>query len=499
MRLASPLIPGFNPDPSITRVGDHYYLVTSTFEFLPGLPVYRSADLVEWTLIGHVVTRVGQLQMEDVFTGGGAWAPTIRHRDGVFHVVVTDAGGRGMLHFTATDAAGPWSDGSPVGLSGIDPDIAWDDDGTCIITYSGLVVDGEERGRHLGIMQARVDLATGVAMEEPQSIWSGVGLMFPEAPHLYRHDGQWYLLIAEGGTERGHAVSVARSDSPYGPWESCPDNPVLSARSTARPIQNTGHGDLIEAPDGSWHLVLLGMRVLGLTRSFSPLGRETFATPVTWRDGWPMPEPVELIGEARPVFDDTFASAELGPEWVAVRRTPASVATVVSGPGAGVRLIGEGRHLNHPSPTLIGRRQRRLDARITVVVEQCTAVGGLTIRYDENQHYDLEITPDAVIARAALATITDERRVPRPTGRLTLQLQMLVPKGDYAGAMSCDMIRLSVAGDTGADAGVDHEIAVFDGRYVSAETACSFTGRVIGLYCIDGEMLVSRYTEDGVA
>jgi beta-xylosidase len=491
MRLASPLIPGFNPDPSITRAGDHYYLVTSTFEFLPGLPIYRSPDLVEWTLIGHIATRPGQLGMEGVFTGGGAWAPTIRHRDGLFHVVVTDAGGRGMLHFTAVDAAGPWSDGSPVALSGIDPDIAWDADDTCIITYSGLIVDGEDRGKHLGIMQARVDLATGQPLEEPRSIWSGVGLMFPEAPHLYRHEGTWYLLLAEGGTERGHAVSVARSDSPYGPWESCPANPVLSARSTARPIQNTGHGDLIQAPDGTWHLVLLGMRVLGLTRSFSPLGRETFATPVTWCDGWPMPDPVELTGEAGPVFDDDFGGGELGPEWVAVRRTPASAATVE--PGTGVRLAGEGRELSHPSPTLIGRRQRRLDARITAVVEQCTGTGGLTIRYDEKQHYDLEITPDAVIARAALSTITDERRLLRPSGRLTLRAAMLVPERGYADAMTCDLIRLSVAGDDG----VDHEIARFDGRYVSAETACSFTGRVIGLYCVDGELVVSRYTEDG--
>ncbi len=493
MRLASPLIPGFNPDPSITRVGDHYYLVTSSFEFLPGMPIYRSPDLVDWTLIGHVAPRANQLQLDDVFTGGGVWAPTIRYHEGLFHLVVTVTGGRGMLLFTATDAAGPWSDGSPIALSGIDPDIAWDDDGTCIITYSGLVVDGEERGKHLGIMQARVDLATGKPLEAPRSIWSGVGLMFPEAPHLYRHEGTWYLLIAEGGTERGHAVSVARSSSPYGPWESCPSNPVLSARSTARPIQNTGHGDLIQAPDGSWHLVLLGMRVLGLTRSFSPLGRETFATPVTWRGGWPMPDPVELVGETMPVFDDSFATADLGPEWIAVRRTPASAATVVH--GVGVRLVGEGRRLSHPSPTLIGRRQRRLDAHITAVVEKCTDVGGLTIRYDEKQHYDIEITADSVIARAALSTITDERRIARPAGTLTLRAQMLAPEPGYADAMTCDLIRLTVSGDDG----VECELAVLDGRYVSAETACSFTGRVICLYCVDGEMVVTRYAEDGPA
>jgi xylan 1,4-beta-xylosidase len=492
MRLASPLLPGFHPDPSITKAEDLYYLVTSTFEYLPGLPIYRSADLRTWTLIGHVVTRTGQLQMDDVFTGGGAWAPTIRHHGGLFHVVVSDAGGRGMLHFTASDAAGPWSDGSPIALSGIDPDLAWDDDDTCIITYSGLVLEGDDRGRHLGILQARVDLSTGQPLGDPYSTWSGTGLMFPEAPHLYRHDGRWYLLMAEGGTERGHAVSVARSNSPYGPWESCPANPVLSARSTARPIQNTGHGDLIQAPDGSWHLVLLGMRVLGLTRSFSPLGRETFATPVTWHDGWPIPEPVELTDDPAPMFDDSFGSTDLGPEWVSVRRTPASVAKVIH--GEGVHLVGEGLALSHPAPTFIGRRQRRLDARITVVVAQCTDVGGLTIRYDERQHYDLEITIDSVIARASLASISSETTVPRPAGKLTLQVQMLKPNHDYSDAMTCDLIRMSVS----ADDGIDHEVAVLDGRYISAEAACSFTGRVIGLYCVRGELIVSRYTEDGV-
>ena len=132
------MLPGFYPDPSIVRVGDDYYLATSTFEYLPGIPVFHSQDLVEWELIGHVVDRDGQLGAE-LPTNGGAWAPTIRHRDGTFYVVVTDAMGRGMLIFSATDPAGPWSDGTLVdGIHGIDPDLAWDSDGTAYITYSGL-------------------------------------------------------------------------------------------------------------------------------------------------------------------------------------------------------------------------------------------------------------------------------------------------------------------------------------------------------------------------
>ncbi len=134
--------------------------------------------------MGHVVTRPGQLAIEQVPTGGGAWAPTIRHHDGTFYVTVADAMGRGGLVFTATDPRGPWSDGTPmVGADGIDHDIAWDVDGTCYVTYSGLILSGDA-GTHLGIQQVRMDPAAGQALEAPRSLWSGTGKMFPEAPHL---------------------------------------------------------------------------------------------------------------------------------------------------------------------------------------------------------------------------------------------------------------------------------------------------------------------------
>ncbi len=143
MPWPTPLLPGFHPDPSVVRVDDDYYLATSSFEYLPGIPIHHSRDLVSWQLIGHVATRPGQLQMDGVPTAGGAWAPTIRWRDGTFYVVVTDALGRGTLLFTASDPAGPWSDGVPVdGVEGIDPDVAWDGD-DCYLTYSGLVLSGD--------------------------------------------------------------------------------------------------------------------------------------------------------------------------------------------------------------------------------------------------------------------------------------------------------------------------------------------------------------------
>lgn len=181
---SNPLIPGFHPDPSVCKVGDDYYLACSSFEYLPGIPVFHSRDLAAWSLIGHVADREGQLDVCDTPTLGGAWAPTLRHHGGRFYCVVTDAHGRGSLIFTAEDPQGPWSNGTVMqGVSGIDPDIAWDEEGTCYITYSGLLLhDGDAPPTHLGIQQVRMDPRTGRALEEPRSLWSGTGLMFPEAP-----------------------------------------------------------------------------------------------------------------------------------------------------------------------------------------------------------------------------------------------------------------------------------------------------------------------------
>ncbi len=493
MKLPNPLIAGFNPDPSVVRVGGEYYLATSTFEYLPGIPIYHSRDLVSWELIGHVATRPGQLQAEGVPTAGGAWAPTIRHHDGLFHLAVTDAMGRGTMVFTAGDPAGPWSDGLVLdGVEGIDPDLAWDGD-ECYVTYSGLSLSGPGLGRHHGIQQVRIDLDTGKALEPPRSMWSGTGLIFPEAPHVYQIGEWWYLMIAEGGTERGHSVSIARGPSPAGPFEGCPHNPVLSARSTDRPVQNSGHADLVQAPDGSWSAVMLGMRVKGGTRSFSPLGRETFGTHVDWVDGWPVIEPVHLSANLPPpVFDDDFDGKRLGPEWIAVRRLPTDVAALSGGQ---LVLRGEGRTMDDPVPTFVGRRQRRLDAFISAAVAQRDGVGGLTVRYDEQQHYDLEIDGDEIVARVRLPTIVHEQRATLPRGPVVLYAEMADPGQEFAARMTSDIIHLGYEDA----AGEGHEVAAFDGRFLTAETACSFTGRVAGLYCVSGTLAFDWYREQATA
>ena len=197
----NPLISGFNPDPSIVQVDGAYYLVTSTFEYLPGIPVYRSTDLVSWTQIGNVATRPEQVSVGDVPTGGGVWAPTIRYRDGVFYVIVTIAmSARGCVVFTATDPAGPWSDGTTIdGVGGIDPDLAWDDDGTAYVTFSGLYTNDARRWASTWA-SSRCGSTSRPARRwsEPRSLWSGTGLKVPEAPHLYHRGDYWYLHDRRG-------------------------------------------------------------------------------------------------------------------------------------------------------------------------------------------------------------------------------------------------------------------------------------------------------------
>jgi beta-xylosidase len=251
--FTNPVIPGFHPDPSVCRVDDEYYLVTFTFTWFPGIPISRSRDLVAWTQVGNVLDRPSQLDLSATHLGSslGVYAPTVRYHGGRFWMIPTNLTHTGAHNFfvTTQDPAGPWSEPMPVEIDGIDPDLAWDGESNCWAHSS----------RGADVARCRINDATGSVLDAPEATWSGTGLQYPEAPHLFERDGTWYLLIAEGGTRAGHAVSVARGPSPVGPWEGCPANPILSHRSTNRPIQSTGHADLVEATDRSWWMVLLGV------------------------------------------------------------------------------------------------------------------------------------------------------------------------------------------------------------------------------------------------
>ncbi len=491
MSLPNPLLPGFNPDPSIVRVGGDYYLATSTFEYLPGIPIHHSTDLVTWTQLGNVAVRDEQLGVQEAPTNLGVWAPTIRHHDGVFHLIVTDTAGRGTCLFTTTHPAGPWSDGVVIDIEGIDPDIAWDGHGTAYVTYSGLVLEGTDSGTHRGIEQVRVDTATGEILGDKRALWSGDGGMFPEAPHLYHVGEYWYLMVAEGGTERGHAISIARAQRPDGPFTSCPANPLVTARGTARPVQCTGHGDLVEGPDGQWYVVMLGTRPRGMVRSFSALGRETFISPARWGDdGWLEIDPVKLNPRDGFSWSEDF-DGELGPQWIGVRRRPDQLADLTTRAGWLV-LKGEGEGMGAFRPVFVGHRQQHQTCEIRTVADAASGVGGLALRYDEHFHYEVELADGTVTARAVIPGFVRESSV-EVDGVVELMLASRPPEAVGLGHPASDLVTLGYVDPQG----VVQVLAEVDGRYLSNETAASFTGRVFGVYATEGTVAFDRLTYTG--
>ena len=493
--LPNPILPGFNPDPSAVAVDGVYYVVTSTFEYLPGLPVYRSHDFADWELIGHVgdpprAARRRRRPHRPRRLGADhppPRRPLLRHR--------RRSRVRVALRSSSPPPTPPARGATaPVvrGLDGIDPDLTWDDEGTAYITFSGLILSGPDLGRHLGIQQARVDLATGTLLEEPRSLWSGSGFMFPEAPHLYHRGDFWYLMIAEGGTERGHGVSIARGSSPEGPFTAFEANPFLTARSTIRPVQNTGHGDLVEGPGGQTLMVLLGVRPGGGTRAFSPLGRETYVSKVDWVDDWPVAEPILPV--PGPSLTDTVDfTTPLDGGWIGVRRLPQAIATVDAEHG-GVHLVADGSALDDTHPTFIGRRQLSWSVEASTTADVSRGRGGLGVRYDEETHYEIEaIEVDGsnhVTARAAIPGLRQEWTGTLPAGPVTFHLDSAPATGAGFGPemMTSDFVSLWASA-----AGREIRLASVDGRYLSAETAASFTGRVIGLYASEGTVTFAGY------
>lgn len=399
----NPVIPGMAPDPSVTRAGEDYYLVTSTFEYFPGVPVYHSRDLVNWRHVGYSLTRPTQLPLVRLTRNGGIWAPTVRHHGGTFYMVTTlktEAGGNFLVH--TKDPAGEWSEPVPLDQGGIDPSLLFDDDGRVYLTTGG------SPNCPARICQSEIDIRTGRRLTDIRPLWSGTGGSSPEGPHLYKINGYYYLLISEGGTEYGHMVTVARSRGPWGPFEPNPRNPVLTHRDfKSSPIQATGHADLIQAHDGTWWAVFLGIRPA--TRMAHHLGRETFLAPVTWtEDGWPV---VNGKGTVTPRLDvktlpprpwtpaparDEFASAKLALPWNFVRNPDPSRYTLAERPGW-LRLKGSAFTLDdtEASPVFVGRRQQHFDAEAVTRLDFRPAregeEAGLALRQNERHHYEIGV------------------------------------------------------------------------------------------------------------
>jgi len=376
MKYRNPIVTGFFPDPSVCRVGDDYYMVNSTFEYLPALPISHSRDLVHWEIISYCITRPEQMTFSGVPASEGLYAPTIRYHNGTYYVVCTNVSIGGNFYMTATDPRGPWSEPILVAQDGIDPSLFFDEDGTVYFTSNGWVKEDDHTTAF--IQQAEIDIKTGKLLTESRRISYGSGGRCLEGPHLYRVGDWYYLLAAEGGTDVRHMVTVFRSKSPWGPFESCPDNPILTARDEDQPkIQATGHADLIEDKNGKYWLVFLCYRMA--SGKYHHQGRETSLVPLEWdENGWPYvptgkatkifvdcpdregPETIEegFIEE----FDDFTKDKELGLQWNFIRE----FFDGYSLDEKGLTVFGKAESLSdQATPAWIGKRQRHFCMELT--------------------------------------------------------------------------------------------------------------------------------------
>ncbi|MGR4069159.1 glycoside hydrolase family 43 protein [Billgrantia sp. C5P2] len=293
--LRNPILAGFNPDPSICRVGEDYYIATSTFEWYPGVQIHHSRDLANWQLVHRPLARAAQLDMRGNPDSCGIWAPCLTYADGLFWLIYTDMkryegnfkDGHNYL-VTAPSIEGPWSDPAYLNSSGFDPSLFHDEDGRkWLVNLKWDYRQREGGDRFGGILLQEYDVERRQLVGPIRNIFAGTGMKLTEGPHLYRRDGRYHLLVAEGGTGYDHAVTMARSREIAGPYEVHPDNPVLTTRQDPdNPLQRAGHADLVETPDGETWMVHLCSRPLPGTRR-SPLGRETAIQKVEWgEDGW---------------------------------------------------------------------------------------------------------------------------------------------------------------------------------------------------------------------
>ncbi len=470
----NPVIPGFYSDPSVCRAGDDYYLISSTFEYFPGVPIFHSKDLVNWEQIGHVIHRKEQLP-----DGMNIFAATIRYHDGTFYMITTNMGGKGgNFYVTATDPAGPWS--NPIWLKdvpGIDPDLFWDDDGKAYVISSPLSL-------------FEINLETGELQTEGKKLWNGTGGRYAEGPHIYKKDGYYYLMAAEGGTEEAHSETIARSNNIWGPYTENPANPILThcnAAGQGNPIQGTGHADIIQAHDASWWIVFHGYRNVS-NKTHHILGRETCLAPVTWpKNGWPVVNgngtatvdmtcstlPLMPVAEKPSKID--FDSDKLGFEWNYIQLPEDDNFSLTERTGY-LRLKGSERVIgDQDSPTFVGRRLTDLYFTATTQLEfdpkSENEEAGFILE-NNGYHFDMMINKKGgkrilVVKLQFGPTIYRSEEIELKSGPVNLKI-----KGERS--------TFTFAYAQGNDEYTDIETA--ESKFLATETVGNFTGVYVGFY-----------------
>ena len=423
----NPIVAGFHPDPTICRVGEDYYLVNSAFNYFPGLPIYHSKDLVNWTQIGNVLDRPSQMPMRGGAMSSGTYAPTIRYNKGVFYVVNTLVGSSlGNYYVTATDPKGPWSEPIKLqGIGGIDPDFFFDDDGKCYVTSCDDPPEAQYNG-HRAIKLQELDLEKKQPVGEKTIIINGgtdisKRPVWCEGPHIYKIKGKYYAMCAQGGTSTTHTEVIFKSDNlrgPYVPWEK---NPILTQMDLPNnrpdPVTCTGHADLVQTQNGDWYAVFLGCQPY--QGSFFNTGRQTFMLPVSWTDdGWPVilppktPVPLTVkkpnlpAGQPAAVpatgnisYTDNFDADTLAPGWTGIR-VPATQWWATSKTARALYLHPRADRLSSQgNPSCLAVRQQNNDFACTVTLtaqpQATSATAGLAAFQNEGHYYAINVKIDS--------------------------------------------------------------------------------------------------------
>ena len=491
MKYKNPVVKGFFPDPSVCFAEGKYYLVCSSFQYFPGVPLFESEDLVNWTQIGYVLTRTEQIMLDKIPSSGGVFAPTIRYHDGRFYMVTTNDTTHENFYVYTDDIRGKWSDPIPVDQGGIDPSLLFDDG------HVYFVSNGSDDFGDSGVVQCEIDIATGKKLSASKCIWHGSGGRYLESPHVYKIGDYYYLMAAEGGTEYGHMVTYARSKSIWGPFDSYPKNPVLTNRNKAPYIiQGIGHGDLVQDRNGGWHILTLGFRQIHMLQPFHHLGREVFLMPVTFgADGWftagldgTADEEYEIEGdfEQKPLGTLTFENTRWDVDWSYLRK-PVPENYELSADKA--LLHGSKITLfDTDSPTFIALRQRDFCFELSVRIKVLKGEGfaGVTLYHTETEHYDIGIqnvndTPDycSGMCRANIGGLTDVK------GRMGLRGDHSPIKGDTSVIrIEADAFGYKMYADTWQG---EFLLGYGQTKFLSSEVCGGFTGVMIGLFA-EGEI-----------
>ena len=503
--IKNPVLSGFNTDPSMLRVGEDYYIATSTFEWFPGVQISHSRDLVNWRIISRPLERYSQLDMRGSPNSGGVWAPCLSYCEDLFYLIYSDTKHwtgcfKDVYNYLVTARAidGPWLEPIYLNNSGFDPSLFHDDNGDKWLV--NMVWDHRDNRESFGgILLQEYDSELIKLVGSSRNIFQGSALGLVEGPHLYKHQGYYYLLTAEGGTFLTHAITIARSKTIDGPYEIMPGNPLItSARNPQLTLQSSGHGSLVENKDGSWLLAHLCRRPLKNGRSI--LGRETAIQNIVWEDGWPRlaaggqePQnqfvpPRELVLHPWPKQSerDNFDDETLGIQWQAPRIViDENIASLTTRPGY-LRLIGRESIVSNFEQSLIARRQEAFNIEASTCMQyepkNFQQMAGLVAFYNTDSFYYLYVT-HGDHAGKCLGVMRCEKS----------NISYLIEKEYILDGWENISLRLTIIDERirfyySPDA--ENWIAVgweYDASILSDEHAvpCGFTGNFVGMACQD--------------